>query len=233
MRKLTTEEFIIKAKNIHGNKYDYSETLYLDSTSKIRIKCHKYGFFKQKPYDHLNGCGCQNCRSELISDLFRSNTIDFIKKAEKIHGKKYDYNRVEYSKVNENVVITCQLHGDFKQRPHIHLKGSGCPKCNESKGEKKIRKYLIKNGIYYMPQKKFTDCKNINHLPFDFYIPSKNLLIEYDGRQHFENVWGVESLEKTKFNDKIKNEFVEKHEFNLIRISYKDYYNIENILNKI
>lgn len=92
---------------------------------------------------------------------------------------------VSYYKDKIKVKIICPTHGVFEQRPSAHKNGSGCPKCNESKGEREIRNFLKQHKINYIYNKKFKDCKDQKELPFDFYLQELNTCIEYDGRQHF------------------------------------------------
>ncbi|AIX12623.1 hypothetical protein WRP3_120 [Lactococcus phage WRP3] len=113
--------------------------------------------------------------------------------------------------------------------------GARCPKCNESKGEKKISDILNSLGIKYTSQKRFPECKYKNTLPFDFYIHNKKskLLIEFDGRQHFESIeyfGGEDVLKETQLRDKIKNDFAKEKDIPLLRIPYTDFENIEQIL---
>lgn len=110
----------------------------------------------------------------------------------------------------------------------------GCPNCCSSKGEEKINLFLKEKNIYFESQKRFEECKNKRSLPFDFYIPSKKLLIEYDGIQHFEPIsFGGDASKnfvQTKKNDLIKEEFCKKNNLKLLRIPYWDYSNIDSIL---
>jgi len=211
-RNKTTKEFIKEAKQIHDDKYDYSLVNYVGSKIKIKILCklHKE-IFLQKPNNHLMGHGCPKCANKNI------NTEEFIKKSKLVHGNKYDYSEVVYVKSKSPVRILCKKHGMFLQIPNSHLMDDGCPKCaiynKESKGENKISKILDNNNIDYVYQKTFKDCKNIFKLSFDFYLPKYNLLIEFDGEQHFKSVeiWGGEEyLKKTQRNDIIKNDYAKK-----------------------
>jgi len=134
-------------------------------------------------------------------------------------------------------LITCPIHGDFEQRPISHLQGFGCNNCYESKGEKKIAKFLDKYKISYSRQHKFDECTGKRYkLPFDFYIPSKRTCIEFDGLQHFQPVnyfGGVKAYEQLKINDKIKEYYCEDNYIDLIRIRYDQIDNIESILHSI
>ena len=121
---LTTENFIKKARFIHGNRYDYSLVNYKNSKTKIDIICLKHGVFSQTPDKHINAkSGCPYCAGN------KSNCEKFICKAKKIHGNKYDYSLVEYKNNKTKVVIVCAEHGEFEQTPSNHLSGYGCKYC--------------------------------------------------------------------------------------------------------
>jgi hypothetical protein len=131
------------------------------------------------------------------------------------------------------------MHGEFTQYPYSHIAGNGCPKCNASKGELKIHSVLKNMKVSYQSQKTFDDCVNPytgRKLKFDFYIPSKNLLIEYDGRQHFLiSQLGKYKMTKydlagNQFRDSIKTEYARKNNIELLRIPYVQQGYIENIL---
>lgn len=110
---------------------------------------------------------------------------------------------------------------------------NGCPRCSSSRGEKRIEQYLNAKGISYIKEYKFTDCKNQRLLPFDFYIPTLNIAIEYDGKQHFEPITyfgGYSGLESRKINDNIKTSYCLDNNITLIRIPFTEYSNIENIM---
>ena len=136
-KKLTTEEYITKAKQVHGDKYDYSKVDYKGSTTKIIIICPKHHIeFSQNPYDHLEGKGCPECGKE-IKLLKQTKPIDqFIEDAKKVHGDKYDYSQVEYINNHKKVKIICPIHHiEFLQEPAAHLMGEGCPDCGLEKSK--------------------------------------------------------------------------------------------------
>jgi len=144
---MTTEEFIEKAKIVHGDKYDYSKVNYTTSNNNIVIICTKHGEFIQRASHHLRGVGCSKCAGN-----FKSNTENFIKKSKIKHGDKYDYSKVNYINNNSKVTIICPDHGEFKQRPTNHLRGDGCPKCGgseKSNTEKFIEKSKMIHGNKY------------------------------------------------------------------------------------
>jgi len=229
---LTKEEFIKKGKEVHGDKYDYTLVEYINSNTKVNIICLEHGMFKQTPNNHMRH-GCLKCGKDILSDKFSLTKEEFIKKAKEVHGDKYNYDNSSYYNYMTKVEIICLKHGIFKQTPNSHLSGQGCPTCRESKGEKRIREYLVKRGIVFNGQKKFDGCINKSNLLFDFYLPNRNILIEYDGKQHFEVVkifGGFKGFKERQINDKLKNEFSIKNNIHLIRIPYYEYNSIEKIL---
>ena len=132
--KRTTGEFVKKAIKIHGDKYDYSKTIYINSRSKILIICRKHGEFFQAPQNHLFKAGCPFCA--IAGRAIRKKEIaarNFVQKAIQIHGDKYDYLKVDYKSSNSNIIIICKKHGEFFQTPHNHLYGAGCPSCGKRK----------------------------------------------------------------------------------------------------
>jgi len=125
MVKLTNDEFIKKAKLVHGSEYDYSETEYTLTKNKVKIICSKHGEFFQCAGNHLIGRGCPKCSLEKMT----LSKDEFIFKSKKIHGDKYDYSKVVYSHNKNKVKIICSKHGEFFQCAGNHLIGRGCQKC--------------------------------------------------------------------------------------------------------
>ncbi|HIP31401.1 MAG TPA: hypothetical protein EYG86_01425 [Crocinitomicaceae bacterium] len=163
---LTHQEFLKRAVGVHGNKYLYDNSKYINNRSSVIITCRKHGVFNQKPNYHLLGNGCPKC-----GGTNKLSTVEFIQKSNFIHDFKYDYSKSKYINSKEKIKITCSKHGDFMQSPSHHMRGSGCPVCNESKGEKLISKILKEKSVNFVRQKRFKDCKNKAVLPFDFYLP--------------------------------------------------------------
>lgn len=125
--RLTTSEFIERAKKIHGEKYDYSKVDYVNFETKVCIICPEHGEFWQTPHNHINGNNCPMCKSNGI--IGKNNTLEFIRRAKKIHGNKYDYSKSEYINSKTKIKILCPVHGEFEQVASYHLTGRGCPIC--------------------------------------------------------------------------------------------------------
>lgn len=138
--RMTTEEFIKKAKIVHGNKYDYSKTNFKNNNIKIKIICPEHGEFEQIPYNHLRGRGCKQCGLVKIHNLNKSDLNIFIAKARKIHGDKYDYSKVKYVNSQTKVCIICPKHGEFWVTPSNHLQNNGCRKCGLERRSAERRK---------------------------------------------------------------------------------------------
>ena len=149
-RIITTEEFIKRAKLIHGDKYDYSKVEYINSNLKVCIICPKHGEFLQDPSNHLQGHKCQKCATDDAKIKQSLQKWQFIEKAKKIHGDNYDYSKIEYKNNRTKVCIICPTHGEFWQTPHDHLSGYGCKKCgieNMKKSQKLTNEEFIKRSM--------------------------------------------------------------------------------------
>jgi Zn finger protein HypA/HybF involved in hydrogenase expression len=229
--KLMTNEFIEKAKLIHDNKYDYSIVDYINNSTHIKIICDIHGVFKQTSDSHLRGSGCPKCANKNVT------TNEFIIKAKLIHVKKYDYSLVNYINNISKVKIICYTHGIFEQTPNSHLNGEGCPTCKSSKGELLIKKYLDEHNVEYIKEKIFDNCRGIKRtLSFDFYLPKQNMLLEYDGIQHFIPIkyfGGKKTYDSLKKRDEIKNSFAKNNNISLLRIKHNEVDNINQILKEI
>jgi len=229
----TQDTFIEKAKALHGEKYDYSRIKYKNIKSKIRIRCIKHGIFQKSPEKHLLGHGCPECRA---ASEYQNLKSGFIKKAQKIHGDKYSYEKSDYLDSRAKTVITCPKHGDFEQLMRSHLRGHGCPVCSTSHGEHAIALFLKNMNVAFEAQKTFPDCLGNNKRPlrFDFFVPEMNLLIEYDGEQHFRPVdifGGMKEFLKRKKYDITKNNYCKVNHIPLIRIAFNE--NVEDKLNAV
>lgn len=164
------------------------------------------------------------------------NNDIFIDQCKENHGDVYDYSETNYTGSYNKINVICKKHGIFSQIANTHkISRCGCPKCNKSKGEIEISKNLDILNIEYIEQYRFKGCLNKQSLPFDFYLPSKNICIEYDGNQHFKpnsHFGGIDGFIVRSKNDKIKSEYCELNNIKLIRIPYYNFNDIKDILDK-
>lgn len=227
---LTKESFIKKANEIHNCIYNYEKVKYINNHTKVIIICSEHGVFKQTPQKHLSGNKCPKC-----SDHYQMTKRDFIKKARKVHGFRYDYTKSKYKKVKEDIKIICKKHGSFYQQPDNHLQGRGCPFCtrkSEAKVKKLLKKYF-KNWEIISNKKIWNKYKNYNHRRFcDFWLEKDGIkiMVEYDGQQHFKpvrfNGMSIKNAQKifkeTKIKDKLDSEFCIENNIILHRIKYDE-----------
>ena len=225
-QKLTKDEFIRRAKEVHGNKYDYSKVKYISYHTKVEIICKKHGEFWQSPAHHLRKGGCPKCVGR------NKTTEEFIEQAKEVHENKYDYSNVMYTRSEKKVCIICPEHGEFWQTPHKHLSGSGCPECGKYHGKAAYRKAYEtkkKNGTFNTSSFEEDLCASLIlrygntdvvreynsdvRYPFrcDFYIKSLDLFIELNGHYTHGGHWfdendeeDIKQLEEWKRRNKSK-----------------------------
>lgn len=145
-KKLTTKDFIEKAKMKHHNKYDYSISEYTGTFGFINIKCLKHGIFKQRANNHLNGQGCPQCGIDNTKNKQKNH--NFIEKSKKIHKNKYDYSLVKYINNRTKVKLICtDCKNIIEQTPSNNLKGYDCPFCSERFFD--INKFISNSNIIH------------------------------------------------------------------------------------
>ena len=242
-KRLTTKKFINKAKSIHGDKFDYIESEYRNCFTSIKIWCNKCkNFFYQKPKDHLTGSGCQKCKNNSISERRRSTKENFVNLSRNIHKEDYSYENSAYIDSRTKIEVKCNSCGRlFKIRPDAHISGGGCICKTESIGEKIVKNFLTNKKVDFERNKRFKECRRKRTLSFDFYLPKFNVLIEYDGRQHFAPFFNErispknakKILELQKESDKIKTEFARSRGITLVRIKYTSLKSIKKIVEEI
>jgi hypothetical protein len=218
----TNEEYINEAKEIHGNKYDYSLVNYIDSTTKIDIICLLHGTFNQMPSAHLQGQGCPKCKGLSITEKKTKTTEEFINAAKEIHGDKYDYSNINYTNCKDKILINCPEHGEFQQVPDSHLQGCGCPKCSlkYDKVENELKEFITSLNIEIIENSK----KIIPPLELDIYIPSKNIAIEYNGLY-----WHSEINKPSNYHLN-KTNLCQERGIQLIHIFEDEWLNTKNIV---
>jgi hypothetical protein len=220
IQKIGLEEFIKRANIKHNGKYDYSLiTNYKNNSELVEIICPNNHIFKQSPYEHTIGSGCSKCIG-----YFKTNS-DIIKEFKEAHGDKYIYNKVNYMDSRTLVIITCKIHGDFKQNPYDHSVGHGCSKCNtlgkvmEPKLYKKIKDTFKNNKVISNYNPNWLGKQSL-----DIYIEDYNIAIEYQGIQHFKPTQffgGKKSFFIQENNDTRKRKLCEENGCKLFYFTYK------------
>lgn len=238
-RRTSQIDFVNKIKKKWGNEFDFSRVCYLNSKTKVRVGCKKHGWFDTLPTNLLTGTfPCRKCWLEKIGRYGMVTYDEFVYRANEKHNGKYNYSNVSFSSTSDKVEIICPKHGVFLQYVYSHLAGAGCPICNSSKGESTVERVLIQNNIDFVRQYKITNDNLIcNNKSFyvDFYLPSYNIVIEYNGQQHYEQTGyfgGKEKLEKTQDRDLSLRVYCKEHGIKLVEIPYNEFDNIESILVK-
>ncbi len=228
---INKDELQTRANDIFG-EYRYI-VINIIEKSRATVKCSKHKTeyntdktsFKNHPYG-----GCKECSLENKKPSYSMSFLQFKEEALKLHPE-YIYtekiNKEHIKSKSGKVIITCKEHGDFNSTyiNHIKNKAGYCPDCKSLKSNNEIiiENYLKEHDLEYFYNKEFQDCKRVFKLKFDFYLPNSNLIIEYDGEQHFKHVSKFGSLKKFKISqerDQIKNKFAKSEGINLLRIHY-------------
>ena len=241
----TTTTFIEKAKQLHGDKYDYSKVVYENNLKEVIIICKDHGEFLQLPKTHKKGNGCIKCGT--ISRVNkRTKTLDeFILQSFQVHNDKYDYSKVVYSKSSDKITIICKIHGEFLQTPNSHIQGNGCKKCSNEYNSK-----IQRNDIYNF----IKDAKQLHGDKYDYskvnYINNKtNVIITCKQHGDFEQIPSnhlngqgcnncgriIASKNRTKSKEDFINKTIEVHSniFDYSKIKYVNRSTNINIICKL
>lgn len=232
--KLNTEQYKKKIAELFGTEYQIlGEYINCKTGILTKHKCgHEWEASPQRMFDKSTKCHCPICNNK------KNNQYNFKQRFQNVLGEDYVLLSA-YVKANKHVLVFHRPCGTkYKATPMNILKGSGCPECNTSIGERTIIKYLKENNIIYKSQFTFEDCKYRETLPFDFaifdYEGNLKFLIEYHGGQHYFPVdyfGGVKGFKKQQKRDNIKVDYCNKNNIILLTIPYWDFENIELILN--
>lgn len=222
LKPKTNEKFLEE----YNKKFPNSNIIFLSKYNgvkeKIQCKCKLHNYvWETTPDSLLQGHGCLKCGGSIPK-----TTNEFKKE---FYGKFPNSNIEiigEYKKESFPILCKCKACGNEwnTTTPHRLLNGNGCPKCANSKGNNLIEEILKNNGVQFEKEMKFENCKLKDYLRFDFYIPNKEVAIEYDGEQHFKatGLYGGNEGFKTRIEcDNIKNLYCKNNNISLLRIPYK------------
>jgi len=245
-KKLTSEVVLLKIKNqLLADDYDFNKFEYINIRTPITLTCKKHGNFNVMPRDAIKGKACKIC--DKLKLKYKKNSLNLEEYkifASELHNFKYDYSSV--TELTDKITIICKLHGPFTTRASAHISPSqhyGCKRCNQTlnRGETVIQNFLSRHKINFVSEwcmEGQTAINNKQSLPYDFYIPDKNLIIEYDGPHHFEPTrYGGQTFEKavkqhklTKFYDGIKTANAMEMRISILRINYKLFEILDQVL---
>jgi hypothetical protein len=211
-RRLTIEEVERRHKDFERKQR------WRGAQARYRFRCSIHGKYLQTFYVHDQGSGCPQCGLEKSAKLAASGRITVNKIKKKFPGELVSQQK--YTNRHQKLLWRCLAssdHPNYLQSYQSHCQGTGCPRCHESKGEKRIAVFLFER------QKRFPTCKNKRSLPFDFRIRGRNILVEYQGQQHFtpfKIFGGKRKLRETKRNDALKRKWARANRYRLISIPY-------------
>lgn len=236
-RKLTLEVVINRCKEIWGDLYDLSQIVdYKNTSSKVKIICTKHGEFSTTINQLLQGHGCYECGLDRISDSQRIDFEEFLEMKKDVWGDTYQVKKDDY-KSYQSFRVYCKTHDFYWETIGSNfLKGHGCRHCGitVSKGETRIEEILKDKKIKFLEQHKFVGMEYKRVLRCDFYLPEYNLVIEYNGRQHYESIdffGGIEGLRETRKRDRLKEQYCQENQINFEIIKYDEI--VEDRLNQI
>lgn len=218
--KKTDFKFKQEVKNLVGNEYTFLDT-YVNNKTKLRVKHNSCGHtYKVKPNVFLRGYRCPYCsiNAQKTDNQFKQEVYDLV-------GDEYKFLDT-YRDAHIKMRIKHNKCGNiYEVAPHHFLEGHRCPYCNSPKGEIIITRILRVLGIRYESQKTFDDLKDAQPLSYDFYIPDQNILIEYQGLQHYQPVdyfGGDNAFNKQQIHDKLKSDYAKNNGYNLIAVPYTE-----------
>ena len=252
--KVTLDEFIRRAMNVHGDSYNYdkiiSENQYdgMNSSTKLDIFCNKCRkFFKQTASDHVtSGSGCLECAMKLIGDKNKTKTEDIFNRLHDKFGNLYKSNKIEYKNNKTPITLVCPIHGDFSiyVSPSKIDRSCGCPDCNGSSiGSMFVHRWIVENNIDdFIREKVFSgiEGRKSNFVRADFIINYKEVTywIEYNGKQHYIRNPFFQKTEED-FKDQLKRDsnvrnYCRENNIILLEIpyTYNTYKKVEQLLNR-
>ena len=227
---------VLKQCEINGYELLTPKDEMVSNTTYIEYRCPTHGVHKMRISNFLCGKKCPDCLADANRERFRIPEDALIKNIEDVGGELL--NPEDYiNNQTKNLIIRCPECGNgfiTSYRSFIQHGGQLCPKCSsssESLGERKVRLFLEAHNINFKQEHWFPDCRDINPLPFDFYLYDRSTIIEFDGSQHFYNNNDYfKNSKTTQMHDLIKNKYCEEHGIHLIRIPYWKIDKIELIL---
>lgn len=217
-KRKTHEQYLTELKSVNPNIIPLEE--YKNALTPILHKCLLDGYeWMVAPGYVLYGAGCPKCAGNVPK-----THEDYISEVAKINPNIEVAE--QYNGANTPILHRCKIDGcEWRATPSDIRRGRGCPKCHESIGERLVALWLNDKNISYIQEKRFDDCRDNKTLPFDFYLPDYNAVIEYQGKQHYESIdyfGGNDNLKYTQYHDKIKSDYCKQNNIRLLCIRYDE-----------
>ena len=235
-RHKTTESFRLEVFNINPNIKINGE--YINASTPIECECLIDGIiWFPKPNALLNGQGCPECGRIASNKNSTKTNQEFVHQLGIVNPDVIPLQ--EYVQAKIPILVMCKKCGyKWQTTPDNLLRGGSCQNCSATNNEKKLEDILIRLGYHIERQKKYNDCRDRLPLPFDIYLLNQNILVEYDGEQHYMpvNFGGIsndeaeENLKKTQYHDAIKNKYCHQNNIPLIRVPYWEKNNLEEFI---
>lgn len=233
LRTKSTETFIEEMRSINPNIQITGE--YVGAKEPIKCRCGVCGHvWTSQPTNLLQGCGCPECRLRRIGETHRKTHAEFVEDMRRIHPGIAVVST--YTRGLDPITLQCNKCGEQWTilAASAVVQACGCPTCSGSHGEQAIAAHLRQMGIEYQPQKRFDDLRGPGGgmLSYDFYIPSANTLIEYQGEYHDGSglYQTADSFEYQRTRDALKRNYAKEHDYALLEIWYRDFKHIKSIL---
>ena len=218
--KKTDFQFKKEVFDLVGGEYEFLDS-YVNNHTKLRAKHNKCGnVYEIRPHDFFQGNRCPYCSGKI-----KKTDTQFKREVQKLVGGEYDFLDTYVDSKTKIRVKHSRCGNIYEVQPSNFLQGYRCPYCNNSKGELIISKILKSLNVNYDYQKTFDDLKDVNPLSYDFFIPDQNILIEYQGIQHYEPVahfGGKKRFPTQQKHDKMKLDYAKSHHYNLIAVPYTE-----------
>jgi hypothetical protein len=157
--KKTTPQWIEEAKKVHGERYDYSQTIYEGCKKKLKIICDKHGLFEQRAQEHLRGSGCPKCASN-----YNYSNEEWKEKAHIKHHNKFDYSKVIYINCKTKVIIICPNHGEYLQNPSVHMRTNGCALCTLELRKIGLKEFIRLSNVIHNNKYNYSESIYINSI---------------------------------------------------------------------
>ena len=225
-----THSYDYVKKYIESIEYTLLSNKYKNNREKLDIKCNEGHLFKMSFKQIKRGDRCPKCMAKRNGERKR---LSYYEVKEYISAHGYKLLSKEYINSQTKIKIMCTKGHVYYVKFNNFKTGYRCPICNMSSGESEIKRILESLNIKFKRQHIFKGCKFKSYLPFDFYLPDYNTLIEFDGAQHYKIVdyfGGFDGFVDRKIRDTVKNIYCKDNNINLIRIPYWEFNNIEKII---